>query len=272
MQTDSNTEHAPNHSQTSNRLHVVEDETLADVYRIFGPHFRFTRTMELATADGRRISMDSPAGDTLARLVAAGPSKNADAIIDILKPACQRFDATIVRQQLQALDDPADRALQPTIDNSPNNEEIVLTGNGLFDLRPLPVTDADAFDIAKTRIRQSLDDVNAALTPAGNYELAALSTVVALVERELKRSGDAPYLIYHALMRAARRIEVLRDADELPRDTAAVERLYRALNAIAPDLLGKDRQVRKALTARTAYHLSAMTEAEAGELRRRAVN
>ena len=151
--------------------------------------------------------------------------------------------------------------------NSPNSERIIETDDGRFDTDPVTQIDPVAFDLGLRRLENLLTDISTAVTDRGQA-LSAMPVAIRPLERELGRSRDAPYLIYHALLSAARRIEIMLRGEELPANDRDVEVFHQQLLSIALDILVNDPQVKKALDARIEFHLKELTEAERADMRK----
>jgi|GEM_PF-5591083 len=92
--------------------------------------------------------------------------------------------------------------------------------------------------------------------------LSGLRPAIRPLAKEFGRSADAPYLIYQALLRSARRIDGLCRDDILPASDPDVDDYRHQMHSIALDVLVNDLQVKKALDARIDFHLKELTDAE----------
>ena len=171
-----------------------------------------------------------------------------------------RFEPPKPRPTPANVPDPINDNLPAARENSPNAEAIVVT-DGKFDSQPITTSPLDAFETAKRRAANTIDDMREAQAASPNA-LSALGSVIHLLERELGRSDDAPLLIYEKIMQALRRMAKLCDQGELPAGSIDIEDFRQALNNTALDLMLNDSRVREAVEKRAAFHVSQLSPEE----------
>lgn len=146
---------------------------------------------------------------------------------------------------------PGAGALRQALANAPNAERIVQGPAGEFDAVPVTEIDPAAFATAKRRARNIAEDMRRLSGRSNSYY--PLADVIEIIETELRRSDDAPLLIYEAMMRAVRAIHTLCEANGPLSMDAHVDGFVHQLNTTALDLRLNDREVRKAVEARAAF-------------------
>ena len=169
--------------------------------------------------------------------------------------------ADAASSQNEPADDTAE-ALPGAIKHSYNAEEIATTDDrARFVARPVSEIDIDASALGLRRIGNLLSDIEEAVADRPNV-LSGLRPAFRPLAREFERSQDAPYLIYHALLGAACRLDLLCNGDDLPTADPDVEDYRQQLRSIALDILVNDAEVKKALDARVDFHRKELTDSD----------
>mgnify|MGYP003668978079 FL=1 len=130
--------------------------------------------------------------------------------------------AEIVAKHEQPPPTLSDETLAASADQSPHGETLQRNDKQEYIVVPHSVQSDDAFDLAKRRARNAVDDMRIAIN-RNNY-LGVLRDVADNVERELERSADAPVLVFEAVRDAAFELMAILDTDDLVRSDSASQR------------------------------------------------